>query len=154
ETVGRSMFDLGCYDLRTELKGFANAERYPAPTLHAVSPLKYFDEPLRVKLYAKVQRPGDRDGKIDCDVRGTLAGNWFLQGLKVADSARGSPDVWEKQLAFLPDVRRPPARCVSLGGTIAEAGIYSVADDAPDFTKVTPQSGAVAIRLHFTQGGA
>jgi hypothetical protein len=151
KTTGRGMFDMGCYDTRTTLKGFVNLERYPLPTRHALSPLKYFAEPLRTKLYAKVQRPGDKVGKIDFDVKGTLAGNWFLQGLTVADSSRGSRDIWEKQLAFVPDPRRPPAQCVSIGGSMAGAGIYPVEKDTPDFARETPQSGTVTLRV--TQNG-
>jgi undecaprenyl-diphosphatase len=109
KTSGRSMFDLGCYDMKTKLTGFANPERYPLPTLHAVSPLSYFDDSLRKKLYAKVQRPGDKDGKIDLDVPGTLAGNWFLEGLKVADSSRGQREVWGKT-AGIP-ARRAESAC-------------------------------------------
>src|SRR5205807_2358781 len=103
KTAGPSMFDLGCFDTRTTLAGFANPARYPLTTQHAVSPLKYFDEPLQTQLFAKVGRAGNKEGKIDRDVAGTLAGNWFLDGLKVADSSSGRPEVWEKQLAFLPD---------------------------------------------------
>ena len=41
--------------------------------------LKYFTEPARSTLYAKVGREGsDKDGKINFDQAGRLAGNWFV----------------------------------------------------------------------------
>lgn len=60
------------------LTGFVNPARYGDDTLHADGPLKYFEEPLRSQLYARVQRVGgELDGKIDYDVPGRLNGNWF-----------------------------------------------------------------------------
>ncbi len=132
-TSGRSMLDLGCADTQVTLKGFVNPERYPASTLHCVSPLKLYDEPLRSQLYSKVMRDGaDKDGRIDYDVAGRLAGNWFLEGLPVAESSRGSPQTWAQQLAFAYDVHRPDARRVSIGGTIAPAGLYEPSSVSPD----------------------
>ena len=70
--------DLGVVNYGVTLTGFVNPSRYIDDTLHADGPLKYFSEPLRSQLYAKVQRiGGDLDGKIDYDVAGRLAGNWF-----------------------------------------------------------------------------
>jgi hypothetical protein len=42
---------------------------------------------------------------------------------------------------------------VSIGGTVADAGIFRVAEDSPDFAKVTLESGTVSFRLRYSQEG-
>ncbi|MBI2928727.1 MAG: M23 family metallopeptidase [Verrucomicrobia bacterium] len=147
-TSGRASFDLGCCDATVTLRGFVNPKRYPDSTLHAVSPLKFFAEPLKSSLYAKVEKSArDKDGKIDLDIPGRLVGNWFLEGLPVSDSARGTPSVWEKQLAFVYDVCGTNVLRVSIGGTIAPAGAYRVAGGAPDPATVSMASGKVRYKV-------
>ena len=69
---------------------FANPARYSRETLYGDGPLKYFEEPLRSQLYAKVDRDGsERDGRIDYDVKGTLSGNWFADDLPPERSSIG-----------------------------------------------------------------
>ncbi len=149
---GRGALDLGCMDAELTLKGFVNPKRYPSPTLHAASPFQFYEEPLRGQLYAKVERAGaDKDGKIDFDVPGRLVGNWFLEGLPVNESARGTPETWAKQLAFVYDVRKPDAVRISFGGAIAPAADYEVAGNAPDPATVSEQSGVVKYELAWSR---
>ncbi len=82
EVIGttNATLDLGAFDLSQPLAGFASPSRYPDSTRYAVSPWKYFVEPLRSELYAKIYRaPGvaDRDGRIDFDIVGRLVGAWY-----------------------------------------------------------------------------
>jgi hypothetical protein len=42
---------------------------------------------------------------------------------------------------------------VSIGGTVADAGIFRVAEDSPDFAKIMPDSGSVVFRLLHRQEG-
>jgi hypothetical protein len=70
------MLDLGCVDTQVTLKGFVNPDGYPESTLHCVSPLKLYDDPLRSQLCSKVMRDStDKDGRIDYDIAGRLGGN-------------------------------------------------------------------------------
>ena len=147
-TSGRSMLDLGCVDTQVTLKGFVNPDRYPESTLHCVSPLRLYDEPLRTQLYSKVMRDGaDKDGRIDYDIAGRLVGNWFLEGLPVAESSRGSPGTWAKQLAFAYDIGQPVIRHASIGGTIAPAGLYELSSVSPDPAEIDVKSGLVRLIL-------
>jgi hypothetical protein len=145
---GKSMLDLGTSDTRARLPGFANPARYPLPTLNTVSPLALFAEPLRSQLYEKVKRSGpDKNGKIDIDKPGRLVGNWFHESLAVRDSSRGDPAVWAKQLSFAYDVHNPKTVRISVGGTIAPAGLYGILDSALDPADVGRETGAVKYRL-------
>jgi hypothetical protein len=142
------MLDLGCVDSEVTLKGFVNPDRYPQSTLHCVSPLKLYDDPLRGQLHSKVMRDSsDKDGHIDYDIAGRLAGNWFLDGLSAAESSRGSAQTWAKQLAFVYDVRQPQARRVSIGGTVAPAGLYQLSAVSPDPAEISVKNGLVRLVL-------
>jgi hypothetical protein len=151
-TSSRSLLDLGCVDSEVTVKGFVNPDRYPESTLHCVSPLKLYDDPLRSQLYRKVLRDSaDKDGRIDYDIAGHLVGNWLLEGLSVAESPRGSPTIWAKQLAFAYDVHKPNARCVSVGGTIAPAGLYRLSAGSPDPAEISVESGLVRLVLTISE---
>jgi Peptidase family M23 len=145
---GNSMLDLGATDARIRLTGFVNPDRYPQPTIHTISPLGLFVEPLRTQLYGKVRRNGaDKDGKIDLDRPGRLVGNWFHQSLSGQDSSRGEAQVWAKQLSLGYDVHDSQLVRISIGGTIAPAGLYAVPLGAPDPAEVGVETGLVKYGL-------
>jgi hypothetical protein len=145
---GESMLDLGACDGRVKLAGFANPARYPEPTLHTISPLALFAEPLRSKLRARVHRDGlDKDGKIDFDQPGRLVGNWFHESLVAGESGRGGPETSAKQIAFVYDVAHPKAVRISIGGTVAPTGLYAVQPGAPDPAAVSVERGPVKYQL-------
>jgi hypothetical protein len=130
---------------------FIAPTRYSGDTLHADSPLKYFAEPARSALYAKERGTGVQpDGKIDFDRAGTIAGNWFLDGLTGTPSTLfGSGP---KQLAFVRDVDDPSSVRISIGGTLSMSGAFATETSAADPATVTPGSGKVAYRLFFAAG--
>lgn len=143
--------DLGAYDMSLTLPGFANPSRYGRETLHCVSPWAYFVEPLRSQNYARLRRVAsapDKDGHIDLDVPGHLAGNWFDQSLPV-DSTEG-PGGWPRTVAFVTDYDDPSLIRVSIGGTIAAPGLWTIPADAPRPADVVPANGLVAYRLLYT----
>ncbi len=130
--------------------GFLNPTRYGGTggyTMHTDAPLKYFTEPIRSSLYAKVQREGaDLDGRINYDVAGTLSGNWFAEDLPPAMSMGGDMSSGTKQIAFARDVRYPDRLRVSIGG-LGMTGAWGVPPDTADFSSVTPATGAIVYRL-------
>lgn len=156
EIVGTatSTLDLGAYDLSQPLPGLASPSRYPEPTRYAVSPWKYFAEPLRSELYAKIYRaPGvtDRDGRIDFDVAGRLVGAWYDTSVPMTTESAG-PANWAKALAFVYDYYDPSLVRISIGGTIAPAGVWAIAPDAVRPSDVSTASGQVNYRLFYPDG--
>jgi len=149
-TSTSGVFDFGVVNLSRTL-GFVNPARYSRETLYADAPLRYFDEPLRSTLYARVRRAGgDLDGRIDYDVAGTLAGNWFASDLAPErSSVGGDMSVGTRQLSFARDVNAPDRPRISIGG-LGLTGLWAVSSDAPEFTSITPASGLVAYRLFAT----
>lgn len=149
-TTGNSAaLDLGVVDESVTLP-FANPARYSADTLHCAAPLAMFAEPLRSALYAKVKREGpDKDGRIDQDVPGRLAGNWFREGLAPKDSA--GPGGWTKSMSFARDVRDPHEVRLAVGGELALAGLFAV--EGPDPADVSKASGRVTYKLTNLRDG-
>jgi hypothetical protein len=141
--------DLGAFDMTQTLPGFLVPARYPDQTLHCVSPFKYFTEPLRSQLYAKIRRvpsAPDKDGKIDYDIPGKLAGSWFHESLPRTVETSG-PTGWPRSLAFAYDFNDPSQVRVSIGGTIATPGVWAVQQDAVRPENVSTASGIVTYRL-------
>ncbi|MFN7983486.1 MAG: hypothetical protein U0Q11_16680 [Vicinamibacterales bacterium] len=125
---------------------FINPLRYPGTTVHGDAPLPYFEEPLRGRLYNRVQRVGpDLDGRFDFDEAGKLVGNWFLEGTPVSESA--NPTAWSRHLAFVFDNYDPSRVRVAIGGSLPVIGAFAVAGNGPDPRTITPASGKVTYRL-------
>jgi hypothetical protein len=109
--------------------------------------LKYFADSLRSDLYAKVARTGgDKDGQINFDQSGRLAGNWFttdLQPVSATENVGNGP----KHLAFVRDVNEPSRVRISIGGTLSISGAFYVQAGAMDPAEVSQASGKVAYQL-------
>ena len=150
-TTGRCpSFDLGAYDLDVTLRGLVNPARYGPSTRHAVSPYRYFTEPLRA-LYLSRSRvfqgvPHDRDGRIDYGVAGRLVGDWFHSSLPVDWNSAGSPNGWSKSIAFAYDWFNGTPR-ISVGGAIASPFVGSIGASDPDPADVSVASGLVGYEV-------
>jgi hypothetical protein len=147
-TTGRCpSMDLGVFDLDVTPAGFVNPARYGFQTGHAVSPYRYFAEPLRSWLYARVRMyegvPANKDGRIDYGVRGHLVGDWFHSSMPVTASGNMGSAEWARTIAFAYDWFDGTQPRVSIGGTIAEPGLLRIATGDPDPATVTPAQGIV-----------
>jgi hypothetical protein len=126
-------------------------------SLHAASPYKYFSEPLRTWMYNHVRMmegvPANKDGRVDWGIRGRLVGDWFHASL-AGESANviGGPAGWTKSLSFAYDWYDNTQRRISIGGSIAPAGVVRVAPTDPAFGDVQVTSGVVAYQTTKTMG--
>jgi hypothetical protein len=154
-------FDLGVMN-RNILQPFVNPKRYGYTQLYGDSPLKYFVEPYKSQLYAKVLREGeDKDGKFCYDQRGKLIGTWVEEN--APPDPFKVPDWGRYQLSFAYDVYRPTLIRISLGDdflalpgdplSLLPAGLYFVQDGAIPPENVTPSSGKVTYYLYGESGG-
>lgn len=145
--------DLGAWDTRVTLTGILAPGRYSDQTLHAVTPWRYYDEPLRSLIYSRVRRASgaaERDARIDFGIAGRLSGDWYHASLP-HDRTSAGPTGWPKTLAFVRDYYDPTWVRVAIGGTIAPPGIWTIPDDAPRPEEVAMASGLVRYRLLYTQ---
>jgi hypothetical protein len=139
--------DLGVMNSDITLTGFVNPSRYTYETVHTDSPYKYFVQPLRDSLYARVTRIGpDKDGKIDFDIPGKLVGGWFLKGLPLGDASQNS-DAWPKHLAFVYDMNNPAAARIAIGGILSMQGVFGIMQPAPDPSTVSAANGRIGYKL-------
>ena len=144
--------DLGAFDMSTTLPGFANPARYGAETLHCVVPWEYFVEPIKSRIYARLRwshSAPSMDARIDFDVPGTLAGNWYDQSLPINDQTE-SPTGWPLTLAFVRDYFDPSLVRISIGGTVATPGVWTIPSDAPRPESVSVSNGLVRYSLRYT----
>jgi hypothetical protein len=145
--------DLGAWDRSILHTGFLTPSRYPDQTLHYVSPWAYFVEPLRSQIYSRLRRAPDalnRDGQIDFDVTGRLAGAWFHESVPKTTESSG-PNGWTKTLAFVYDYYDPKEVRIAIGGTLAPSGVWTIPASAPRPVDVSVASGQVAYRLVSTE---
>jgi hypothetical protein len=155
-TTGRCpSIDLGVWDSELTPSGFVNPNRYAGQSLHVLPPLRYFAEPLRSALYARVRLfqgvPSDKDGRTDWGVKGRLAGDWFHSSLASATSeVVGGPSGWPKSLAFAYDFfdRRP---LLSVGGTISPP-LVTPLPAGVEPSAVSPTDGVVAFATQAYNG--
>jgi hypothetical protein len=140
-TGGAFGIDLGVVNPAVTLPGFVNPSRYGEDTLHTDAPLRFYEEPLRGQLYAKVQRIGaDLDGKIDFDVAGRLSGNWFTE--------QGA-----SALSFVYDTYDPTQVRIASAGAIGAPAVYSMANADPLPRDVSPATGRVRYTLTRSRTG-
>lgn len=151
--------DLGVYDLDVSPPGFVNPSRYGDLGAHPVSPYKYFTAALRSLYEARVRVdgglvPNNKDGRVDYGIRGRLSGDWFHASLaNAASSVTSGPQGWDKTISFANDWYVGAPR-ISIGGTIATAGLLSTTTPTPqpgdtvqtppDFGSISTTSGIVA----------
>lgn len=155
-TTGRCpSIDLGVWDTGVTPGGFVNPSRYAGQSLHVLPPLRYFVEPLRSALYARVRLfagvPADKDGRTDWGVKGRLAGDWFHSTLASAGAdVVGGPSGWPRSLAFAYDYfdRRP---LLSVGGTISPP-LVTPLPAGLDPATVSPATGVVAFATQAYNG--
>ncbi len=151
-TTARSgSVDLGVINEKITLAGFVNPARYPG-SIHCDSPYKYFQEPLKSKLYSMVKRNApDKDGKIDYDVRGRLIGNWFHESVRIEDSM--GPLAWPKEIAFAPDLYEPSQMILSFGGYVGIVGKFKPSISDPNPSQVSVSSGKVIYHVNYLEFG-
>jgi hypothetical protein len=139
--------DLGVLDYDTT-RHFINPARYHENAVHCGNPYLYFDAAIRDVLLAKNSRIVEpRGGKIDFDVDGALAGNWFLPETPMTYEA-SSYLYGANQLAFVYDMFDPAKIRICCGGTLSLAPFnYPAEGDAPDPRSVTPRSGLVKYEM-------
>ena len=133
--------DLGVVNMALTRTGLLNFSRYTDEDIHADAPLRYFDEPLRSQLYAKVQRiGGDLDGRNDYDIAGRLVGNWFVEG-------GGTP------VSFAYNTYDPSQVRICVGGVIGSPIVWGIAPGDPLPRDVSVSTGMVRYTLTQARTG-
>lgn len=154
--IGAQTLDIGIVDGTKTLKNLVFPEHYVREPwkIHTVDLFASFTKPLRAKLLAKNPRAvAPRSGKIDHDVDGRLAGNWFQQGTNwyagTCDGRSNPMDCsyWRGHLAFAPDYLDPTQVRVSFGDFGGKEAQFGVVGNVPDPREVSVATGLVKYEL-------
>jgi len=156
---GTAGFDFSVHDNAVVLPGFVNPASYVAEPwkIHTVDPYDYFEEPVRSQLLTRNLRQVEPlGGKIDHDIRGRLAGNWFVEGTNGYQGITHTdtpikPDqqigYWNTHLAIAPDPIDPSTVIVSLGWFDGGSAQLAVREPDPLPAEVSVDTGLVRYEL-------
>jgi len=154
--------DWSVHDANSNLAGFVVPEHYDRWEpwkIHTVDPFQFYDEPLKSDLLSKVVRKIEpRAGKIDYDVEGTIAGNWFMEGTVdySGNVDPGTPRYWNGHLSIAYGYIDPTQVRIAIGFDTGINdnlycrvcnGAYGVRGNEPDPMTVGPESGLVKYEL-------
>jgi len=143
--------DFGVVNTQLTRTGLAQPLRYSDKVINGDSPMKFYQDPLKSQVYAKVTRAGsEKDGKMDYDVAGRLVGAWFHESAPPTPGIVGPED---KALVFAYDVLDPLKIQLSVSGyQLTMAGAFGVQGGAIVPVTVTSASGKIGYQLYSFQG--
>jgi len=147
ELIGyyKNNLDFNLIDEEVNLSGFIVPEHYAVESYktHIVSDTyDYFNEPVKSKLIEKSVRIAEpMSGKIDYDIDGKLAGNWFLAGSNYYADFKG-------HLSFVYDYIDPKRIVISIAGYEGqESRQFGVKTNGPDPAQIGVENGLVKYEL-------
>ncbi len=149
---GNHGIDVSLIDTDVTLPGFVYPQHYDLEPwkIHVVDFFDYLDEPVRGDLLRIMKRRAvPAGGKIDYDVDGTLAGNWFVEGTNWIKGLPGArvPSATHLALAF--HHIDPSKIVVSLGNFNGQQNQYWVVGNAPDPSTVTEANRIIKYELVY-----
>ncbi len=148
--IGGQTLDLSVNYDKVILKGFIFPEHYSGEEwkIHTVDPFDYFEEPFRTQLLEKNPRTvPPLGGKIDYDIDGRLAGNWFEENTGGYQGGGARPEYWSTHLSFVYDHIDTGHIVVSIGNYGGETKQAAVKNNSPDPKDVSVSSGLVKYEL-------
>jgi len=156
--VGNQTFDFALIDTRFTRKGFVKLEQFlnrDPQKPHVVDPFDYVDEPLRGQLIRKSARQVPPfGGRIDYDVDGKLAGNWYEEGTGGYAGLNRRIDYWVGHLAIAYHHLDPKIIVVSIGNYDGRASQFWVKGNAPDPATIGERDGVVKYELVWGRLGS
>jgi hypothetical protein len=154
-TGGGHGLDFTLINTDSTLRGFSNLAQFHHRDPwkpHVTDPFPFLDEPLKSQLLALNPRTaGPRGGRIDYDVDGTLAGNWYREGSGGYAGLNRRMDYWVGHLAFAYHHIDPTKVVVSIGDFDGRPRQFWVKGNAPDPAKVGEKDGVVSFELIWGQ---
>lgn len=149
--VGGRSLDFGVVNFDTRLAGLLTPSLYGHDSwrAHLVSPFGYLDGPLRKTLQELSARNAEPlGGRIDYDIDGKLAGNWFREGSGGYPGDRRDPrGYWMGHLAIAYHHIDPSKIVVSVGDFGGKPAQYWVKGNKPDPAGIGEKDGVVKYEL-------
>ncbi len=143
-------FDFGVVNLRRERHPLLRKERFGDGYLHAENPIAQYPEPLRSTLMGKVVTAADPMGRIAYDAAGTASGAWFRTGTPLTDALAPQHQAAQLFLGRLQELAETPILVTGATWYRAPWGVVVPDAEYPDWTRITPGTGTVWIKLWET----
>ncbi len=148
---GGFTFDFALIDTTVTRKGFVIPDQFLKRDpwkLHTVDPFDYIDEPMRGKLLAFNPRTAKPlGGKIDYDIDGRLAGNWYRQNTGGYAGLDRRWDYWVGHLTFAYHHVDPSRIIISIGDVDGRPRQFAVRRNAPDPAEIKVDTGLAKYEL-------
>lgn len=157
--LGGSSFDYSLHDETTSLAGFQVPQHYEGEPwkVHTVDPFDYMSDELVAAFLPKNARQVEPyGGRIDYDIPGTLAGNWFLDGtVDYRGDGLDEARYWNGHLSISYDHIDPAEIRISIGRDVGLTfddcrscgGVYAVKANSPDPATITIADGIVRYEM-------
>ncbi len=153
--IGGQTLDFAVWDTTKTLPGFLVPERYSGEPwkIHTADPLDYASPELKAFMLSFNPRKAEPiSGKIDYDIDGTLAGNWFLKGQGgYVSNDQNNRDGWKEQFAFAPNNYDPTLWEISSGAWGENGDQFAIRPVQPKPDSVTVAGGLVKYELYRVQ---
>ena len=153
--IGGQTLDFAVWDTTKTLSGFLVPGHYKGEPwkIHTADPLDYASPELKAFMLSfnprKIQPVS---GKIDYDIDGTLAGNWFLKGQGgYTGNDPNNHNGWRGQFAFAPNNYDPSLWEISSGAWGENGDQFAISASVSKPDSITVASGLVKYELYRVQ---
>lgn len=150
--TGRSL-DFSVVNTRTRLPGLLHPEKYGHYSwrIHMADMFEFFDGDLKSQLLElNARKTPPLGGKIDFDIAGHLAGNWFLEGSGgYAGDLTDPRGYWMGHLAFVRHHLDPARIVISIGDFDGRPRQFAISSNSPDPENITTKDGVVRFELVY-----
>jgi hypothetical protein len=153
--IGGQTLDFAVWDTTKTLSGFLVPEHYSGEPwkIHTADPLDYASPELKAFMLSfNPRKTQPVSGKIDYDIDGTLAGNWFLKGQGgYTGQDPNNRDGWRGQFAFAPNNYDPTLWEISSGAWGENGDQFTINPIQPKPDSVGVANGLVKYELYKVQ---
>jgi hypothetical protein len=150
--IGGQTLDFAVWDTTKTLSGFLVPDHYNGEPfkIYTADPLDYASPELKAFMLSHNPRKAQPiSGKIDYDIDGKLAGNWFLKGQGgYSGNDKNNHDYWKGHFAFAPNNYDPSLWEISSGAWGENGYQFAINSSQPKPDTVGITNGLVKYELY------
>jgi hypothetical protein len=150
--IGGQTLDFAVWDTTKTLSGFLVPDHYKGEPfkIYTADPLDYASPELKAFMLSHNPRKAQPiSGKIDFDIDGKLAGNWFLKGQGgYSGNDKNNHDYWKGHFAFAPNNYDPSLWEISSGAWGENGYQFAINSSQPKPDTVGITNGLVKYELY------
>jgi len=153
--IGGQTLDFAVWDTTKKLSGFLVPDHYKGEAwkIYTADPLDYATPGLKAFMMSHNPRKAPpTSGKIDYDIDGKLAGNWFVKGQDgYSVNDQNNHESWKGHFAFAPNNYDPTLWEISSGAWGTNGGQFALSSSQPSPVTVGVSSGLIKYTMYQLQ---